>query len=130
MTLETLKKLNFRNNATGLNLPEGFKESFEQWGFGQTLLPNQKTDNVIVFFNDSGDFLRFLSQDLPYIKYDGVLWFAYPKGTSGVKTDINRDILWKLSEQFGIRPVSSVSLDDIWSGLRFRPIEKVVSKSV
>jgi hypothetical protein len=128
MTLETLKKLNFRNKATGLNLPEAFKPSFEQWGFKQKLLPDQPTENVIVFLKDSTDFLRFLSQDLPKIKYDTVLWFAYPKGTSGVKTDINRDILWQMALQFGIRPVSSVAIDSVWSALRFRPIEKVQTK--
>lgn len=48
-----------------------------------------------------------------------LLWLAYPKGTSGVATDINRDILWKLLAVKGWRPARMVALDDIWSCMRF-----------
>ena len=57
-------------------------------------------------------------------KLDGSypVWLAYPKGTSGVETDINRDILWKLLEPQGWRPARMVALDDVWSCMRFSPI--------
>ncbi len=47
----------------------------------------------------------------------GILWIAYPKGN---KADINRDSLWKVVADYGMRPNSQVALDDTWSALRFR----------
>lgn len=46
-----------------------------------------------------------------------ILWIAYPKGN---KADINRDSLWKIIADYGMRPNSQVALDDTWSALRFR----------
>jgi hypothetical protein len=50
-----------------------------------------------------------------------LLWVAYPKGSSGVKTDVNRDRLWQALEPTGWRPVRQVALDETWSAMRFRP---------
>jgi hypothetical protein len=49
-----------------------------------------------------------------------ILWFAYPKGN---KADINRDSLWPLVAEYGLRPNAQVALDDVWSALRFRAIK-------
>lgn len=59
------------------------------------------------------------------VKYDGLLWVCYPKQTAKVETNLNRDILWKLIEPRGLRPVTQIALDATWSALRFRPAEKV-----
>jgi hypothetical protein len=50
----------------------------------------------------------------------GVLWFAYPKGN---RADINRDSLWPIVAEYGLRPITQVALDDVWSALRFRPLK-------
>jgi len=52
------------------------------------------------------------------------VWLLYPKGTSGVPTDISRDILWKLVEPEGWGPARIIALDEVWSALRFTPIKK------
>lgn len=62
---------------------------------------------------------------LQAVEYDAVLWISYPKGSSGVDTDLNRDKLWSALSDRGIRPVTQVSIDKVWSGLRFRPSEEV-----
>ena len=48
-----------------------------------------------------------------------VLWVCYPKGN---KADINRDTLWPILTEFGLRPISQVAVDETWSALRFRPL--------
>ncbi len=55
------------------------------------------------------------------LRPDGLAWAAYPKGGSKVATDLNRDILWKLTAPTGWRPVRMVALDETWSAMRFRP---------
>lgn len=39
------------------------------------------------------------------------------------RTDINRDSLWPILAEHGLRPVAQVSLDDVWSTMRFRPLK-------
>lgn len=51
--------------------------------------------------------------------------FANAKGTSKIKTNISRDIIRVTGKDYNITTVSAISIDDTWSALRFRPIEKV-----
>ncbi|TDD70504.1 hypothetical protein E1262_09710 [Jiangella aurantiaca] len=46
-----------------------------------------------------------------------VVWVAYPKGG---RSDVNRDSLWPIVAEFGLRPNGQVAIDDVWSALRFR----------
>jgi hypothetical protein len=52
-----------------------------------------------------------------------LVWIAYPKKTSGIESDLNRDIVCEAMSGTGWRPVSIVAIDETWSALRFRPIE-------
>jgi len=56
------------------------------------------------------------------LKSGGYLWIAYPKGgdKAKVKTDLNRDLLWKVVADYQLTPVHQIALDDTWSALRFK----------
>jgi len=45
------------------------------------------------------------------------VWVAYPKAN---KTDINRDTLWPIVVDFGLRPNGQIAIAETWSALRFR----------
>jgi hypothetical protein len=51
-----------------------------------------------------------------------------PKGSSKVPTDLSRDVFWEALGYLGLRPVTQVSVDDVWSALRFRPVAEVGSR--
>jgi len=51
---------------------------------------------------------------------DRLTWVAYPKAGQ-LGTDLNRDSLAARLTALGVRPVRQVSIDDVWSALRFRP---------
>jgi hypothetical protein len=52
---------------------------------------------------------------------DGIIWFAYPKGTSKrYKCDFNRDTGWAVLNAAGFESVRMVAIDEDWSALRFR----------
>ena len=53
-------------------------------------------------------------------KADRLSWIAYPKA-GRLGTDLNRDRLQKQMKEFGIEGVRLVSVDDVWSAMRFRP---------
>ena len=68
---------------------------------------------------------RFLEEVANRLKYDGLLWVAYPKGTSKIKTDVNRDKGWDLARKLNLITIAIVSLDETWSAVRLRPMDKV-----
>lgn len=59
----------------------------------------------------------------------GALWIMWVKKTSPQAADLERDSLWALIQPLGWGPVTSISLDDDWSGLRFRPEAEISRKS-
>jgi hypothetical protein len=74
--------------------------------------------SVAIVFADSAASVRdTLTQHKGEITRPAVVWVAYPKGG---RADINRDSLWPIAGEFGIRPNGQVAIDDVWSGLRFR----------
>ena len=79
----------------------------------------------MVFICNKKELLNFLHTQLKNVAPDSVLWFAYPKGTSKIKTDINRDTIRVTGEEFKITTVTAISIDDTWSALRFRPVDRV-----
>ncbi len=122
---DTIKKMRFKGDGIIVNAPAAIEKEFLKTGFKTVLDKKGKNSNALVFFNNQKELLTFLKGELKIIEPDSVLWFAYPKGTSKIKTDINRDTIRGTAEEFGITTVAAVSIDDTWSALRFRPIHKV-----
>jgi hypothetical protein len=58
----------------------------------------------------------------------GALWIMWVKKTSAQTGDLDRDSLWALVQPLGWGPVTSISLDDDWSALRFRPEAEIGRK--
>jgi hypothetical protein len=75
---------------------------------------------VLLFAADSKTLMKIGKPAFEAAKADRQAWIAYPKAGQ-LGTDLNRDILWKMLEPIGIRPVRQVSIDDTWSAMRFRP---------
>lgn len=42
-----------------------------------------------------------------------------------MESNLSREVVWGAVAKTGLRPVAQVSLNDVWSALRFRPPEKV-----
>ena len=113
-----------------LNAPEGFSEQIS------TLLPavvelhtNLTTsgnfDVVLQFVHNKAEVEKDTPIAIGMVKSGGRFWLSYPKQSSKIPTDINRDILWKIFPNSEWRPVTQISIDEIWSALRFRPKTEV-----
>jgi hypothetical protein len=82
--------------------------------------PEQAT-TALVFADDAASLRDVLAAHQERLARPEVLWVAYPKGN---RTDINRDTLWPILSEHGMRPVTQVSIDQVWSALRFRPLKE------
>lgn len=127
--IKLIKKLEIKSphRVTILNAPEGVIKNLLPMPFGVVYesVPTGKCDVVLVFMKDSAELSRVLPRALAAAKDDCIFWCAYPKQTSKVTTDIDRDHGWEMLTGRGLRPVAQISIDDTWSALRFRPKEVV-----
>jgi hypothetical protein len=75
-------------------------------------------ETAVVFGDDAASLRKIVTahaDDLP-----ASVWVAYPKGN---RSDVNRDTLWPILAEHGLRPIGQVAMDDIWSAIRFRPLK-------
>jgi len=89
--------------------------------------PDVKTSKVL---RGETDFVHFftksrneLKQKFPVLKSSlaqkGMLWISWPKGSSGVATDLNEDVVREIGLAHGLVDVKVCAVDEIWSGLKF-----------
>jgi hypothetical protein len=82
--------------------------------------PHEPLDFILLF----ADTRQVLEADLPRLKDAlkpaGNLWVGYHKGTSGVKSDINRDSIRDYAASVGMETVALISLDADWSAMRLK----------
>lgn len=57
---------------------------------------------------------------VPLLNDETNLWLFYPKLSSSIKTDINRDSIAKFIDNFPVKISSLVSYDDTWSAFLIR----------
>jgi hypothetical protein len=77
-------------------------------------------DAVLVFAPDGAALAERAAPAVAAARRDALSWVAYPKAGQ-LGTDLNRDRLAAALSEHGVRPVRQVSIDDVWSALRFRP---------
>jgi hypothetical protein len=80
---------------------------------------------VQVFAHQKTNVDTYTPQAIQAVKTGGLLWFAYPKKSSKIKTDIHRDSGWEALKEAGWDGIKLIALDDTWSVMRFRPIEDI-----
>jgi hypothetical protein len=79
--------------------------------------------DLIQAFVSSGEELRAQLEGLKSsLKPGGLLWITYPKGTSKIKADINRDSINEYAHSIGLQGVAMISIDETWSALRLKVI--------
>lgn len=124
-----LKKLQLKpgQRILLLNPPTNFLTGLGDIPEGMMLdsVPEGEYDAVILFVKDIATLNQKKSVIMGAIKYDGLLWITWPKKSSKVQTDLSRDILWNEMADTGWRPVTLISVDEILSAMRFRPVEEV-----
>ena len=82
----------------------------------------QPADLVLLFARNRQDLEAQLDRAAKPWLPAAALWLAYPKGTAKAKSDINRDSIREYAASIGLDTVSLISIDDVWSCFRLKPI--------
>ncbi len=78
-------------------------------------------DFVIAFVRCQADVKTMALSALSAVVDNGLLWFAYPKKAGPLQSDLSRDSGWEPVFEAGFDSVAQVSIDETWTGFRFRP---------
>ena len=106
-----------------INAPADFKKGLQ--GLPPGVKISEKTNDynqVHWFVSNKAQLKKEMSKVMKLIKPDVIVWTYYPKGTSGMQTDLTRDKGWDclLSEGDKLTWISLISFDDTWSVFGFR----------
>lgn len=107
-----------------LNAPDNYAKLVELPS-GATLLEDsaEPADIVHLFVRTKEEVEEHASAAVEAMKRGGLLWLAYPK-----EDDVlNRLTLETAFSDWALAPVASVSVDDTWSAIRYRP-ESLLAK--
>ncbi|MGO9956291.1 MAG: hypothetical protein ACLP50_09985 [Solirubrobacteraceae bacterium] len=106
------------STITALGVPETVELELTEHAHATAEPAN--ADAVIAFAIDSAAFVTVAAPAITAAREDRLAWIAYPKAGK-LGTDLNRDILARLAQERGIRPVRQIAINETWSALRFRP---------
>ena len=76
---------------------------------------------ILAFVHNRAELTQRMAEIGPTLTPTTVLWVAYPKQSSKVETDLNRDRGWESVERLGFRGIAQVAVDATWAATRFRP---------
>jgi hypothetical protein len=118
------KKMRIKENYVllTLNAPADFKKKLEPHPVGLKVSPNAKNYHQVHWFvKNRKQMEEELINVLPLLKTELVCWTYYPKGSSGIQTDLTRDKGWdSLLKMDTLHWISLISFDETWSAFGFR----------
>lgn len=115
-------QLSEEKNLLIQGLPSSIEKQFAKISFAKNVTPLLKTrgiDFALVFAINQNQLNGILKEVLPALDEGGKLWVAYPKTASKIVSDLNRDCSWQMLNQSGYESEYQVTLDHVWTALRF-----------
>lgn len=119
-----IKKLGIKNGqkVTFFNPPDSFLNEIEvdlpeDIIFAQSL--DEKLDYIHIFTGKRSELDDNFKLLVDALSPNGSLWISWPKGSSGVATDLNENVIREIGLAHGLVDVKVVAIDEIWSGLKF-----------
>jgi hypothetical protein len=103
-------------------LPSSIEKQFAKISFAKNVTPllkSRRIDFALVFAINLTQLNGILKEVLPALDEGGKLWVAYPKTASKIVSDLNRDCSWQMLNQNGYESEYQVTLDHVWTALRF-----------
>ncbi|MBM3431991.1 MAG: hypothetical protein FJX92_03165 [Bacteroidetes bacterium] len=111
-------------------LPSSIEKQFSKLSFAKNITPlllSRKIDFALIFAVSETQLIGIIRDVLPALKDNTKFWVAYPKVTSKIVTDLNRESSWNCLTGEGFESIDRVELDHVWSALRFCRSELVVA---
>jgi len=112
-----LKKLGIKDGHRVLlrNAPTELPEELKDYAKAR---PAKDLDAILLFAESCAAFQAELAAAMKGIKSDGMIWIAWPKKTSGIRTDLTENVIRDRALKTQLVDVKVCAIDEIWSGLK------------
>ncbi|MBK6826380.1 MAG: hypothetical protein IPG86_05740 [Chitinophagaceae bacterium] len=129
MSQTLLEKLQLADEKNLLiqGLPSSIEKQFSKLSFAKNMTPllkSRKIDFALVFAVNENQLNGILKDVMPSLKGESKFWVAYPKATSKIVTDLNRECSWNRLTCEGYESIERVELDHVWTAMRFTHCEE------
>ena len=105
-----------------INAPSSFPSDLQPAPTDLEISPKIKDyDQVHWFVKTKAEMEKDTKKVVGLVKGEVICWIYYPKGTSGIQTDLNRDKGWEnLLKHDELQWISLISFNDTWSAFGMR----------
>src|SRR5687768_12264728 len=124
MSQTLFEKLQLKNERNLLvqGLPSTIEKQFVKLSFAKNVTPLlkiRKIDFALIFALNQKQLNDILAEVIPALQPNAKLWVAFPKLTSKIVSDLNRDCRWAFLCDHGYESGEQVNLDYVWNALQF-----------
>lgn len=133
MDNKLLKKLHVKAGFKLLveNAPENVAELLGDFDAVQLSFNAEKEfDALLLFVMNSYELKEQLAIISGKLRPDTLFWIAYPKKSSGMESDLHMMAPWDELKAHQLTPCASISISEVWTGLRLKPIDLVKASAV
>ncbi|MFL5742129.1 MAG: hypothetical protein ACJ75B_18040 [Flavisolibacter sp.] len=114
-------KIRERDQLRTLHAPADFKKKVGPLPEGVKISDKVTTFQQLHWFvRDRAQMEEELEQVMELTKGEVICWIYYPKGSSGIQTDLTRDKGWDAVLKEDMQWLSLISFDDTWSAFAMR----------
>ena len=129
-----LEKLQLKEEKNLLiqGLPSSVEKQFAKLSYNKNLTPLLKTrkiDFALIFAINQFQLNNILKELFTALHTDCKLWIAYPKTTSKIVSDLNRDASWDILSKNDFEAIRQVTLDHVWTAMRFKKVDQLPNKN-
>ncbi len=122
-----IEKLQLKDERNLLiqGLPSTIEKQFAKLSFAKNVTPLikiRKIDFALIFALNKAQLGSILTEVIPALQPSAKLWIAFPKSTSKIVSDLNRNCSWHHLKNNGFESGSEVILDYVWSALLFKKL--------
>jgi hypothetical protein len=112
-----LKKIGIKEGHRVLliNPPRNMPEEFHEYADEQ---PQKDVDVIVLFAMSQAEFRDAFTRAAKKIQPEGMIWIAWPKKASGIKTDLTEDEIRNFALEGIFVDVKVCAIDETWSGLK------------
>ena len=104
-------------------IPSSIEKQFVKLSYAKNVTPllkSKKIDFALIFAVNQNQLNNILREVFSAIHVNTKLWIAYPKQTSKIVSDLNRQCSWDMLIESGFENVNLVSIDNVWNAIRFQ----------
>ncbi|NQW79511.1 MAG: YdeI/OmpD-associated family protein [Chitinophagaceae bacterium] len=129
-----LEKLQLKDEKNLLiqGLPSSVEKQFAKLSYNKNLTPLLKTrkiDFALIFAINQLQLNNILKEVFSALHPESKLWISYPKTTSKIVSDLNRDASWEILSKNEYEAVRQVTLDHVWTAMRFKKLDQIPNRN-